>query len=91
MKELNQTDVFSGATISAKSDNNELSYSGSYKKDAEGNLKECSIVVSGENVNGNANFSQGNISVNLYQGDFEAFTTVSSDFQVLISQLSSQE
>ena len=87
MKQFNQTEAFSGAAIAAKSDDGKLSYNGSYKKDAQGKLKECSITISGDEVSGNAGFSQGNISVNLYQGDVEAFKTVSSDFQSLISKL----
>lgn len=87
MKQFNQSEAFSGATIAAKSDDGKLSYNGSYKKDEQGKLRECNITISGDEVSGNAGFSQGNISVNLYQGDVEAFKTVSSDFQSLISKL----
>ena len=87
MKQFNQTEAFSGATIAAKSDDGKIEYNGTFKKDEQGKLRECSITISGDEVSGNASFSQGNISVNLYQGDVEAFKTVSSDFQSLISEL----
>jgi len=87
MKQFNQTEAFSGAAIAAQSDDGKIQYNGTFKKDEHGKLKECSVVISGENVAGNANFSQGNISVNLYNGDVDAFKTASNDFQGIISRL----